>query len=112
MSSLMPFRNSCLPASLGTSPYPAATSSSEKCFSPTAVATRSIRLRVVETPPNQRLMRQRSLEGSVDFVSRAAIGVEDLRGIDALHGDRNQDSFGDARASFLSTAGQSWSDLG
>lgn len=35
------------------------------------------------------------LEGSVDFLARAAIGVEDLRGIDALHRDRNQDSLDD-----------------
>jgi len=54
----MPCLSSCLAASLGTSPNPAATSSTEKCFFPVADATRSIKQRVVATPPNQRLIRQ------------------------------------------------------
>src|SRR5579871_5923088 len=60
MSSVMPLRESCWPTSRGTSPWPAATSRTEKCFCPVTFATRSISLRVVATPPNQRLMRHRS----------------------------------------------------
>src|SRR5258708_22079323 len=55
---MIPLCASWRPALLETSPSAAATSSTEKFLLALVDATRSINLRVVETPPNQRLMRQ------------------------------------------------------
>ena len=86
MFRLIPLRASRCAASLGTSPNPAATSSMENCFWPVARATLSIILRVVATPPNQRLMRDMSRsEAATSSLVRAVVGVQDFRYVEPLH---------------------------
>ncbi len=58
ISSVIPLLERSAAAARGTAPNPAATSSTENFLLPVAAETRSIRLRVVDTPPNHLLMTQ------------------------------------------------------